>query len=148
MTWTKVWIDVDGEHCGYVLESDDGIVSFESDGRRLVPVFSTLENAALYAHEQGATLSAAPGGFHDLAALAAFVEDARGDPPPHAFDDWILLDEVAFAAERGEKLASPHDHEAGLRVGASSAARAAAREAVAAALGVVRSVLVFLDRPR
>jgi hypothetical protein len=144
MLCVRVWIAFH-DTGGYVLEQEEGFVSYETRGGRVVPAFSTPENAALFAQQRGWSVETELGSHHELAPLVSFAESAREAAPERAFDDWILLDEIAFAARPEAQLASPHDHVEGLRADAAADARDGARAAIRETLAVAREVLAFLD---
>ncbi|MGC4090226.1 MAG: hypothetical protein QM756_20570 [Polyangiaceae bacterium] len=76
-----------------------------------------------------------------MGPLMAFAAGDRAVAPPGALDDWIVLDEIAFATGN-DAIPSPHDHEEGLRDDALPSARDAARAAIRSAIDAVRAVLV------
>jgi hypothetical protein len=144
MRLNAIWLVLDAR-AGWVLENEDGIVAFDHDGERTVPVFSSLDGAELFAHQRDESAEVEPGENHDLAELIAFAGGARTEAPTGAFDNWILLDEIAWAAARAESLGSPHDLEPGLREGAPHELREAARAALAQTLDAARASTWFFE---
>ena len=145
MEWLAILIHVDADTFGYVLENEHGMYAYERDARRLVPAFRSPASAAAFVRDIDPAAHVVPSEEYELAPLRAFAAGDTDAAPDRAFDTWVVLDDIAWAARRDEALESPHDHASSLTAEASIEDREAARVALREVLGVVTDVLVHLD---
>lgn len=139
MRWTLVWLALDETTFGHLLETDDGILAYETERGRRVPVFRTREGAALFLRQRGREIATDDGGHYELAMLAAFAtHDAP--PPDDARDGLSLLSELVEAAGRSDAV-DVDAAEAGLEPAAPDEVVRASRRATAQLLAVARSVI-------
>jgi hypothetical protein len=150
MDWTLVYFELDEQNAGYLLENEDGICSYDREGKKRVPMFRTEKGARMFAKQRAPKATPEVGDEHVLGPLIAFVTGKEELPPDDAHDTWVLLDEIAYAAGREEATASPHH---GLAARAletddpSDEELVALRAALLEALTVASEAIILLDVP-